>query len=154
MLSSKLRIALRDVIPVDHMNDRRQIIRTAILILEVIGMLPNVDSEQRPPFGHQRAVLIRCCIEDQFFVRVHREPSPAAAENSKRRGSKLLFELLLTSERPIQRLCQFTARLSALRSRSQRLPEQRVIGMTATLISHRSRQRAQAYQQLIDAELR
>lgn len=80
-LSSELRIALRDVIPIDDAHDRCQVVRPAVLIFEVVGVFPNVDSKQGAAVGQQRAVLIGSGVENQLPVRIQRQPGPTATGN-------------------------------------------------------------------------
>src|SRR6267154_6201326 len=54
-VSGHLREQLVDILPVHQMIDKRlQIIRAAIAIIDVIGMLPDVDAEDRRGAMHQR----------------------------------------------------------------------------------------------------
>ena len=52
-------------IPIDDIPKRGNVIRTAVLIIQVVSMLPDVESENRRAadscnrLAHQRAVLVR-----------------------------------------------------------------------------------------------
>src|SRR4051812_5951776 len=52
-------VALGDLAPVHHVPPRLEIIGTAVLVRQVIGMLPDVVAEQRAPAVHDRSVLVR-----------------------------------------------------------------------------------------------
>src|SRR5712671_2062501 len=57
---SDLREQLVDILPVDEMIDERlQIIRTAVAIVDVVGVLPDVAAENRDGAVHQRVFAIR-----------------------------------------------------------------------------------------------
>jgi hypothetical protein len=47
VLCSQLRKPLIYEIPIDHVVESCDILRPAILILQIVGMLPNVDTEER-----------------------------------------------------------------------------------------------------------
>ncbi len=51
-------ITLAGGVPVDHVVERGHVFRPAILILQVVGMLPHVDAGQRLPSGAEHTVLI------------------------------------------------------------------------------------------------
>src|SRR6266850_8432840 len=56
---SGFREQLVDILPVDQMIDKRlQIVRAAIAIIDVVGMLPDVDAEDRRGAMDQRAFAI------------------------------------------------------------------------------------------------
>jgi hypothetical protein len=39
-------VTVRHPVPVDHVEKRRHVVRAAILIFQIIGMLPNINAEQ------------------------------------------------------------------------------------------------------------
>src|SRR3954452_8787078 len=53
-----LRVALPDGVPVDHVPDRGQVVGPAVLVLQVVGVLPHVDAEQRCLALEDRRVLV------------------------------------------------------------------------------------------------
>src|SRR5579864_4401403 len=69
----------RDLGPVDDVPPGLEVCGTLVLILEVIGVLPHVDAEQRLVALHVRRVLIRRRVRGQAGA-VPDEPRPAAAE--------------------------------------------------------------------------
>src|SRR5690606_10796899 len=56
----------------------------AVLIFQVVGMLPDVQAQYGSIACHQRAVLVACAFNDQFFLRCHAQPGPAAAKARER----------------------------------------------------------------------
>src|SRR5258705_4666459 len=74
---SGLREQLVDILPVHQMIDKRlQIIRAAIAIIDVIGMLPDVDAEDRRGAMHQRVFAVGGLGDFELAV-LHRQPCPA-----------------------------------------------------------------------------
>src|SRR5262245_4309634 len=68
--------AFRHRIPVDRVPPRRHVIRTTILVLQVVRMLPDIESEDRVLSVHQRRILVRRA-GDRELAAVVDEPRPA-----------------------------------------------------------------------------
>src|SRR3954468_2679308 len=73
------RVALRDLRPVDDVPDRVQIVRAAVLVLEGVGVLPDVDAEPRLLAGGERVVLVGGGGHGRAGTVVD-QPGPAGAE--------------------------------------------------------------------------
>src|SRR5579871_4881111 len=81
-LFHRLSIELGDIFPVDQMVDERlQIIRPAVAVIDIIGVFPHIDAEDRRCALDQRAFPVRRLRYDDLAV-LDREPSPARAELS------------------------------------------------------------------------
>src|SRR3954466_5902468 len=91
--------ALRHLVPVDHVPPRLEVVRALVLVLEVVGVLPDVDPDQRRLPGRDRRVLVRGARHGETAAVVH-EPRPAAAELADARGVHLLLELVEAAEGP------------------------------------------------------
>src|SRR3954463_15525919 len=85
-------VALIYPIPVDHLLERGEVLGAAVLVLEIVGVLPDIDAEQRGGAGEQRRVLVGRGIDGKlaFF---HHQPGPAAAENFGRLFGEQLPEI-------------------------------------------------------------
>src|SRR5690606_21320860 len=95
-------------------DDRLQEIRPAILVVEIIRMLPDVDGQQAlTPVRHRR-IGVRGRL-DRELAAVEREPRPAAAELTGRGLHELLLELLHAAERLVDLVGERLARLSPAR---------------------------------------
>src|SRR4051812_21735495 len=68
-----------DLPPVDDIPPGGEIVGAAVLVVEVVGVLPDVDAEQWHVALHDRAVLV-CGRVDGEAGPVVDEPRPAAAE--------------------------------------------------------------------------
>src|SRR5262249_7510833 len=75
----RLRITVGDGFPVDDAPPRVEIIRTLVLILQVIRVLPDIDAHDRRLPLHVRTVLIGARKNLELAIRQN-EPGPAAAE--------------------------------------------------------------------------
>src|SRR5215203_5753045 len=75
-------VTLVDRIPVDRVPPGLEIFRTAVLVLQVVGVLPDVVAKHRVTGrlddpGHQRVVLVRCGDHRKPAVRTDDDPGPA-----------------------------------------------------------------------------
>ena len=66
-------------LPVDDVKKCRYVFRPAILVFQIIGMLPDIQAQNRYVPLAQGAVLIGCGGDVKFTV-VDDQPGPAAAE--------------------------------------------------------------------------
>src|SRR5262249_55063028 len=126
--------SLVDLSPVDDIPPCGDVVGASVLVLEVIGVLPHVETEDDLLAFHQRAVLIRCAFDGELRA-IGDYPRPAASESSNRRLRELILERLEAAKRSVQRIGNRAARRST-GSRRHELPEHRVIRVAATVISH------------------
>src|SRR5687768_8464337 len=80
-----------DGVPVDGIPPRGDVVRTTVLVLQVVGVLPDVEAQKRFLAFHQRTVLVRGALDHQLAAGID-QPRPAAAEARRRRLGKLLLE--------------------------------------------------------------
>ena len=96
-ISSSVLIALFDNLPIDNLPERSQVVRSAILIVQVIRMLPHVEGQQwLQPLLH-RIRSIRLLSNHELTILISRQPYPTRAEQ---RSPTLLERLLECLERP------------------------------------------------------
>src|ERR1700691_912996 len=72
-------VARGDGRPVHDVPPRVEVVGAAVLVLEVVGVLPDVDAEQRDLAGGDRVVLVGAADHGEA-VGVEHEPGPAGAE--------------------------------------------------------------------------
>src|SRR5690606_4836790 len=77
-------VTARHFVPVDHVEERADVFRTAILVLQVVRVFPHIQAQHRRVAVHQRAVLVGRTLHHQFAFRRDAEPGPAAAEACQR----------------------------------------------------------------------
>src|SRR5947209_18525216 len=106
-------VSLADLRPVDHVPPRRDVLGPAVLVLEVVGMFPDVEAEDRRAPLHQRAVLVGGGFDTQRAAAVQREPGPAAAEAARRCPGELVLERVAPPEGLSDRLGQRPAGLAS-----------------------------------------
>src|SRR5215213_6542079 len=89
---------LVDVFPVDQIfAERLQIVGTAVAIIDVVGVLPDVAAEDRRGAMDQRALAVRGLGDFELAV-LDRQPAPAGAELTDAGGGEIGLELLETAE--------------------------------------------------------
>src|ERR1043165_3604197 len=67
-------------IPIDQLLDNHiRIFCTAVLVVQIVGVFPHIDDEQRYLVMDHRGVGVRG-VEDPEFAVVHYQPGPTTAE--------------------------------------------------------------------------
>src|SRR5579872_3254333 len=82
--------AFIDLVPVDHVPPGGKIFRAAVLVLQIVGMLPHVVAQDREESLGKRAVLVSG--GDDLQLAVPDQPAPAGAELLRGGFVELLFE--------------------------------------------------------------
>src|SRR2546428_11536846 len=129
--------ALGDLRPVHHVPPGVDVVRAPVLVLEVVGMLPDVDSEERGLAVRDRVVLVRG-RDHREVAPVLDEPGPARAEPVDARVLELLLETRERSERRLDRRSELAVGLAST-FRAHPLPEERVVVVAAAVVTHRGR---------------
>src|SRR5215813_1934868 len=68
-----------DLFPIDDVPPRVDVVRAAVLVLQIVRMLPDVEAEDRLLAVHHRIVLVRRALDCDLPAVVH-DPCPPAAE--------------------------------------------------------------------------
>ena len=116
---SRLRKLFVHEVPVDHVPPSRNIIRTAVLIFQVVGVLPHIQ-RQGAALAHLLTGESWLAVGEnlEFSILCH-QPRPTAAKTLQRRIVKLLLELVERFEFLLNGLGELARRFaSALRATS------------------------------------
>src|SRR5437879_9902275 len=73
-----------DRVPVQGVEPRGDVVRAPVLILQVVGVLPHVDAQERRQLVHVGAVLVGIALDRELALPVRDQPRPAAAELTHR----------------------------------------------------------------------
>ena len=89
------KLGVRDVdlvnaVPVDDVRPRLNVIWTAVLIVQIVGVFPDINAEKWGMSLHDRTVLIGGGIDFQAAV-AEDEPCPTGSETCGCSSKKLLF---------------------------------------------------------------
>src|SRR5690606_12119292 len=133
LLRAVAAVAAVGLVPVDDVPPRRDVVRPAVLVLQVVGVLPHVDAEDGLEPPHERAVLVRH-PDDVEAVAVEDEPGPAAAELPLRRRLELLLEGVEGAEGLVDGLRQL-ARGPAATVGAHGRPEDGVVVVAAAVVA-------------------
>src|SRR3712207_4527734 len=127
------------LLPVHNVPPRLYVLRPAVLVLEVVSMLPHVQAYHRRLALHQRRVLVGGGLYGQRPLWGGYKPRPPAAEQSTwRRGRpELLLEGVKRAERGIDGGGKVPAGAATpLPAGAHYLPEHRVVGVPAAVVAH------------------
>ena len=125
---------LGHVLPVDQMIDKGlEVIRPAIAVIDVIGMLPNVTAEDRLRALHQRALAVRRFHDGDLAV-LDREPAPARAELADARRREIFLHFRDRAEVRDDFLFQRAGNLVAAARGLHPFPEMDVVEMLAGIV--------------------
>src|SRR4051812_32904023 len=125
---------LRHLGPVDDVPPRVDVVRALVLVLEVVGVLPDVDAQQRHQAVAQGRVLVRGARDLHARAVVH-EPGPAAAEAVHAGLLELVLEAVEVAAGLLDRRRQVALRLAAAVG-AHDLPEEGVVGVPAAVVTH------------------
>src|SRR3954454_1029288 len=78
-------------------EERLQVIRTAVTIIDVVGVLPDVAAEDRGCAMHQRVLPVRRLGDLELAV-LDRQPAPARAELADAGRGEIGFEFIESAE--------------------------------------------------------
>jgi hypothetical protein len=130
-----LGIAPGNFIPVDDVPPRGEVVGAAVLVLEVVSVLPYIVAHDGIETIHQRAILVGGGYDRERAVRVTCEPDPAGA---KAPGSGIVkggLEPVKGAKGLLDGTGKFAGWLPAAVGLHD-LPEQRVIRMTTSIVLH------------------
>src|SRR5262249_57384567 len=72
----------RDIGPVDHVPPGRDVVRPAVLVFEVVGVLPHVAAEDGLLARHERRVLVGGALDGEPAALFRPPPTPRAGETA------------------------------------------------------------------------
>src|SRR5262249_22643116 len=121
--------------PVHRVPPRLEIIGAAVLIIEIIGVLPDVVAKQGPPAVHERSILVRPRLSGEVFVAPDGDKYPAPAEPLGAGVVEGGLQLVEAAEILGDLRRQVTARLAAA-ARTHDLPEHTVVGVATHVVAH------------------
>lgn len=97
-------------IPVDYIPESGDVVRTFVLVVQVVSVLPYIQTQNRSQTFEERAVLVRCASDGQFTIFTNYEPSPAGTEASCSCFSEIFFEFVIAAQFAIDSCCDIACR--------------------------------------------
>lgn len=134
-------VALGHFCPIDDVEKRGNIIGAAVLVVQVVGVLPHVKAEDGGTFFighvHEGVVLVGRGGDEQLVVAVCAEPGPTGAETGGGSGRKFLFEVFKRPEVTVNRFgdVHLGGRLAAAIGRHD-LPKEGMVVIAAAIVAH------------------
>src|SRR5215216_2504641 len=133
-------VAPLSFLPVDHVPPRLYVLGTPVLVLQVIGVFPHVQANDRSLAFHERAVPVRGGIYGEGSIGVRYEPSPSRSKQGSRccRRSPSLLELFKGAKGGVYRFSKLSGGLSTSLTRwSHDLPEHGVVRVLPAVVPDR-----------------
>jgi len=128
--------SLGNRLPIDNIPDGLKILGLAVLVLEVVCMLPSVDTEEWDVIASHRVLVGTSDDLQSSRALVLGQPRPAAALNTRECGVDLLPKLVDGAKVLIDGGLEGAGRVAAtgaLTGRSQVLPEEGVVDVATTV---------------------
>ena len=91
-------VTLVDDFPVDELPEGSEMVGTAILIIHIVGVLPNVEGEQWAESVSDWVLCVLLLSDDEFTISIGGKPNPSRAEKRSAFLGKLLLEGFKTTE--------------------------------------------------------
>src|SRR6201746_2028940 len=133
---SNLAEQLVDIVPVDEVIDERlQIVGTAVAVVDVVGMLPDVAAEDRRGAVDQRAFAVRGLGDFELAV-LDLKPAPAGAELADAGGGEIGLELVEAAEILVDLLFEAAGQLAAAAIRLHPAPEMQMVVVLAGIVEY------------------
>src|SRR5260370_10153681 len=99
LATAALLVATSNLIPVDHVPPGREIVGSAILVLQVVGVFPHVIAHHGIQTTHQGAILVGRRNDRKLATLVKHEPPPAGAKTLDARVVKGALKLVESAKR-------------------------------------------------------
>src|SRR3954447_22987602 len=112
---------------------RLQVIRTAVAIVDVVGMLPDIDAEDRGGAMHQRILAVGRLGDFELAV-LYRQPSPAGAELANAGGREIGLEFLNPTEILVDPAGELARKLAAAAVGLHPVPKMQMIIVLAGVV--------------------
>src|ERR1700691_2056094 len=136
LLPNGLLVKLRDIVPIDEIIDKGlEIIGTAVAVVDVIGMFPNIDAEDGDRIMDDRVFAVGR-FQDFDLAVLHDKPRPAGAELSDAGLNELLFRLVERTEGIGKRLFERAWNLAAAVG-LEPVPKKRVVPGLGCVVEER-----------------
>jgi hypothetical protein len=134
LTSFRVREEFIDHLPVHDIPPRIDVIRTLVLILQVVGVFPHVAAEERNEAVHEWAILVRLLDRlNRGCGGIPHQPAPTAAELRQGVLLERVLELREVAERRRDRFADRAGRFAA-RIRRHDCPEQSVVVVSAAVV--------------------
>src|SRR5258708_2316406 len=121
--------------PVDYVPPSADVIGAAVLVLQVVGVLPHVQAHHREFALHYGTVLVRGRDDVELARAIADQPGPAGSDACGRGRAQLLFELIEAAERALNGVRQRAARSSAGLGGHDG-PEHGMVDVPAAIVAH------------------
>src|SRR5690606_18254512 len=127
-------VHLQDVVPVDEAVDERlEVLWTGVAVIDVVGVLPDVDAEDRRRAMDQRVLTVRG-LRDLELAVLDRQPCPARTELGRTSIDEVGAELVVAAEVAVDCLLQRARQAGAAAALLHPLPEVDVVVVLGSVV--------------------
>jgi hypothetical protein len=81
-------------LPVDNIPNSREVLRLAVLVLQIVRVLPRINAENRAELADHRVLVGVRLDADVARLHVLHQPRPAGALDACQRGVELALQLV------------------------------------------------------------
>ena len=121
--------------PVHDIPECTNVVGAAILVVEIVGVFPDVEAEDGSATFGERGVLVWGAFDDECAISADAEPCPDAAEAGGSGFIELFPEVIEGTECGIDCGGEFASGFSATAG-GEDGPKEGVVGMSATVIAN------------------
>ena len=122
--------------PVYYAPEGIDVVGAFVLIIQVVGMLPNVEAQQRGQSCAYGIASVRFFGDVQLAVLINRQPCPARTEQSDCCRVEFLLEILETAEVAFDGFRQFPGRFALRRFRCELQEVQRMVQHLSGIVEY------------------
>src|SRR5580704_7693059 len=120
-------------VPVNDVPPRFDVITAHILIFQIVGVLPDIETEHGFASEHEGCVLIRCRIDSELAI-LDDEPSPPRTEAAQAGGGEFFLKAGEGAKSGLNGIGEIARRL-ATTALFHLGPEERMIPMAAGIVA-------------------
>mmetsp|Transcript_4887 Transcript_4887/g.8111 ORF Transcript_4887/g.8111 Transcript_4887/m.8111 type:complete len:288 (-) Transcript_4887:25-888(-) len=125
--------------PVDNLPEVGHVLGAAVLVLEVVGVLPHIQAQDGlhgvGGAFHERVILVGGAADAKLAISLHTKPCPARAELASGGSVELLLHGVHRAKGLVNGRGQSSGRTAGLLLRAHALPEEAVVVVAATRVT-------------------
>mmetsp|Transcript_31628 Transcript_31628/g.54928 ORF Transcript_31628/g.54928 Transcript_31628/m.54928 type:complete len:288 (+) Transcript_31628:205-1068(+) len=125
--------------PVDNLPEVGHVLGAAVLVLEVVGVLPHIQAQDGlhgvGGAFHERVILVGGAADAKLAISLHTKPCPARAELASGGSVELLLHGVHRAKGLVNGRGQSSGRTAGLLLRAHAIPEEAVVVVAATRVT-------------------
>ena len=135
LLHSRI-VQLAHCIPIDYVPPCVDVVGAQVLVVEIIGVFPHIQTEDWGFACHHWVVLVGGAGDVEAAICLDDQPCPTAAKATDTGCLELGFELIQATPLGIDRILQLAIGC-AVAGRAHDVPEEAMVVVSTTIVAHR-----------------